>query len=283
MGLAGLLALVLVGGLALGLTRTGRAILHRVVAMFGDDGPRVTIPEGFSRFDIADRLAARGICERDAFLAATTDPALLASLEVPGGSAEGYLFPDTYDFEKGTAPAEIVRRMVENFRARTASLFAEHAGAQQPSPHDALVLASVVEKEAVAAEEQPVIAGVFWNRLRRSEFTPHRLQADPTVSYGCRALPASAPSCARFDGHRITRTMTNDGLNPYNTYRNDGLPPGPISNPGLGALRAALEPAQHDYFYFVARGDHRHTFSRTLAEHDSAVGAYHDRLEKAPR
>jgi len=275
----------LVGALALGLSTSGRSALRSVVALFGSDGPRVTIPEGFSRLDIADRLAARGICAREPFLAATTDRALLTALELPGTSAEGYLFPDTYDFEPHSEPAEIVRRMVLNFRARTATLLAAHMTAlaeRQLTPHDALVMASVVEKEAVVAEEQPIIAGVFWNRLRRAEFTPHRLQADPTVSYGCRVARELAPSCARFDGHRITRTMTNDALNPYNTYRNDGLPPGPISNPGLGAIEAALAPASHDYFYFVARGGRRHTFSRTLAEHDTAVGAYHELLKKAP-
>lgn len=271
-------------GLALGFTRTGRAVLRRVAGIFGSEAPHLTIPEGFTRFDVADRLDARGICGRDEFLAATTDAALLASLELPAGSAEGYLFPDTYDFDPGSAPTEVVRRMVDTFRARTSALFAEHAGAlasEQRTARDALVLASVVEKEAVVAEEQPVIAGVFWNRLRRSEFTPHRLQADPTVAYGCRVARDAAPSCARFDGHRITRSMTNDALNPYNTYRNDGLPPGPISNPGLGAIRAALAPDAHDYFYFVARGGHRHTFSRTLAEHDAAVDAYHALQEKA--
>jgi UPF0755 protein len=274
---------LLVVGVGLGLTRGGRAVLRRLAALVGSDAPRVTIPEGFSRFDVADRLAARRVCARDAFLAATTDPALLASLGVPGASAEGYLFPDTYDLEPGTAPAEIVRRMVENFHARTADLFETHGPAlatTRATPHDALVLASILEKEAIVPEEQPIIAGVFWNRLRRPEFTPHRLQADPTVSYGCLVARDAAPSCARFDGHRITRAMTNDALNPYNTYRNDGLPPGPISNPGLGAIEAALAPASHDYFYFVARGDRRHTFSRTLAEHDAAVDVYRDRTQK---
>lgn len=281
-----LVALVLASALALGLTRRGRVLLRRAVVFLGSDTSRVTIPEGFSRFDVADRLASRAICGREAFLSATTDPALLSSLGVPGTSAEGYLFPDTYELEVGIAPREIVRRMVETFRARTGTLFEEHAAALaalHATTHDVLVMASILEKEAIVSDEQPVIAGVFWNRLRRAEFVPHRLQADPTVSYGCAVAPEAAPSCARFDGHRITRSMTNDALNPYNTYRNDGLPPGPISNPGLSAIEAALVPARHDYFYFVARGDRRHTFSRTLAEHDAAVGVYHDRAESIAR
>jgi UPF0755 protein len=284
--LASVAVVLVVGAVALVASGAARSLYRGLRALFEEDAPRVTIPEGFSRFDIADRLAARGVCARAAFLSATTDAALLAALEVPGTSAEGYLFPDTYALAPGSDAHSVVRRMVANFRARTRPLFAEHADALTShglTAHDALVLASVVEKEAVVADEQPVIAGVFWNRLRRADFTPHRLQADPTVSYGCRAAPEAAPSCARFDGRRITRTMTNDAANPYNTYRRDGLPPGPISSPGLGAIRAALAPAAHDYFYFVARGGRRHTFSRTLAEHDSAVGTWHELRDEAAR
>jgi UPF0755 protein len=111
---------------------------------------------------------------------------------------------------------------------------------------------------------------VFLNRLSDPTFVPHRLDADPTVSYGCLLAPQIAPSCAGFHG-RISRAMTHDPLNPYNTYRLEGLPPGPICNPGLGSIRAVLQPAQHDYLFFVARGGRRHAFSRTIDEHNRAV------------
>ena len=136
-----------------------------------------------------------------------------------------------------------------------------------------ITLASIVEAEAAVAAELPVIAGVFLNRLRDPEFRPKRLQADPTVSYGCRLQP-SLPSCAGFDGRRITRAMLAGADNPYNTYRHEGLPPGPVGNPGLAAVEAVLAPAEHDYLYFVARGGGRHAFSATLEEHNRAVERY---------
>jgi UPF0755 protein len=119
-------------------------------------------------------------------------------------------------------------------------------------------------------EERPVIAGVFLNRLRDPKWKPRRLQADPTVAYGCAVLP-SMPACQGFDGRRITRAMLLDASNPYNTYRLDGLPPGPIANPGLSSLRAVLVPAHHEYYYFVAVGGGRHRFSRSLEEHHLAT------------
>jgi UPF0755 protein len=115
-----------------------------------------------------------------------------------------------------------------------------------------------------------VIAGVFLNRLRDPSFHPKRLQADPTVAYGCLLQPELV-SCLGFDGKRVTRSMTADPQNLYNTYRIEGLPPSPIANPGLSALRAVLHPAEHGYFYFVARGDGHHSFSASLSEHNQAV------------
>jgi UPF0755 protein len=112
---------------------------------------------------------------------------------------------------------------------------------------------------------------VFWNRLKSKRFLPRRrLQADPTVQYGCVAAPEAAPSCASYDG-RITRAMLDDPENPYNTYRHSGLPPGPISNPGKATIAAVIHPEEHGYFYFVARGSGRHHFSKTLRQHNIAV------------
>ncbi|MBO6937418.1 MAG: endolytic transglycosylase MltG [Deltaproteobacteria bacterium] len=257
---------------------TPRELRARVAQGYGRVPVRVVIPEGFTRHDVADRLAARGICSEEAFLAAT-DGAPPMAPDAP--SHEGYLFPDTYDFDEGTDAAVVVERMLENYERRTEPLFDEHAAALATlsadlgfTAHQVLVLASVVEKEAAVAVERPTIAGVFLNRLRSEEFRPrHRLQADPTVSYGCVAEPSAAPSCARYGG-RITRAMLRDGANRYNTYRHGGLPPGPICNPGLPALRAVLDPEVHDYLYFVARGGGRHAFSEGLDSHNANVDQY---------
>ena len=137
--------------------------------------------------------------------------------------------------------------------------------------HEVLTLASIVEKEARLSSEQPIIAGVFLNRLRDPSFRPKRLQADPTVTYGCLIVPG-LPSCAGASaGQAPTRTMLVDPANPYNTYRHEGLPPGPIANPGLSAIEAVIQPAPHDYLYFVAQRGGAHTFSRNLQDHNVAV------------
>jgi UPF0755 protein len=275
--------------------RTGRVLLYdsmspkqvlqRVARGFGSAELRVVIPEGFSRFDIADRLEQWGVCERQAFLAATEDTLLLRELAIEGSSAEGLLYPDTYLLRDAMDARTVVRRLVRNARRRLAPLLAEH-GAQVEQlrnelgwgTHDILTLASIVEKEARLASERAIIAGVFLNRLRNPDFAPKRLQADPTVSYGCLIAPTLA-SCASAQDRQITRAMLLDAENRYNTYRHDGLPPGPIANPGLPAVRAVLAPAAHDYLYFVARGGGAHAFSRNLDDHQVAV----EQLHAAPR
>lgn len=255
-----------------------RDVLQRVAVGFGSATVRVTLPEGFDRFDVAARLARWDVCSREELLAATEDRALLDELGIPGPSAEGYLFPDTYRLAQGMSGADVVRRLVGNWERRAAPLYEEHAETLATlqrdlawSRHEALVLASIVEKEAVVAEERPIIARVFLNRLRVPGFSPRRLQADPTVTYGCLTAPSEAASCAGFDGRRITRAMLADRDNRYNTYRHDGLPPGPICNPGVSSIRAVLTSRAHDYLYFVARGGGRHEFSATLDEHNAAV------------
>ena len=253
-----------------------RTVLLRIALGFGAATIDVVVPEGVTRFEVADRLHRWGICDRDAFLEATTRASLLEALGVRAPSLEGRLFPDTYRLVEGSDAVALARRMGQNFAARTATLLTTEALAPLADlgfdVEDVLTLASIVEEEAAVPEERSIIAGVFLNRLRSETFLPrHRLQADPTVSYGCRELPALAPSCLAFDGRRITRAMLEDAANPYNTYRHAGLPPGPISSPGLAAIRAVLEPAAHDYLYFVARGGGRHTFSSDLDAHNAAV------------
>lgn len=255
-----------------------RDVLQRIAIGYGAATVRVTIPEGFDRYAIAARLERWGVADREDFLRASEDRALLDELGIAGPTAEGYLFPDTYRLPQNAGGDEAVRRLVANWKLRAAPIYEEHregleALARELSwgMHEALILASIVEKEAAVEQERAIIARVFLNRLTKPGFSPRRLQADPTVSYGCRASPLAAPSCIGWDGRTITRAMLADRANPYNTYRHEGLPPGPICNPGASSIRAVLTAEPHDYLYFVARGGGRHAFSATLEEHNAAV------------
>jgi len=220
---------------------------------------RVTIPEGFTLEGIASRLAAQELVEKDTFLALCRDPSLLSRLGIEAPSLEGYLFPDTYLFTRGTPPEEIITVMVERMRSEVERLQKQAASPPDLTLHQLLTLASIVEKETALADERPLIARVFLNRLERGM----RLQADPTVIYGL--------------GERFAGDLTREHLaarNPYNTYQVKGLPPTPIASPGSGSIQAVLIPAPGDYLYFVARQDGSHHFSRTLAEHNRAVRRY---------
>jgi UPF0755 protein len=258
---------------------TPAQVLQRIAHGFGTASLKVVLPEGYSRYDIAERLERFGICSAAAFIAATEDAALLAKLNIEGPSAEGYLFPDTYSLREDSDPINVVRRLVWHGHEQRLKLFEAHSASLAElqstlglSTRDVVTLASIVEKEARVAEERPMIAGVFLNRLKDPKFAPKRMQADPTVIYGCRAQPSLA-SCSAFDPKKpkITRAMLADSDNLYNTYRLEGLPPGPISNPGRASLTAVLAPTRHDYLYFVAKGGGRHAFSATLAAHNAAV------------
>jgi UPF0755 protein len=136
----------------------------------------------------------------------------------------------------------------------------------------------MVEKEAAVDDERPIIASVFFNRLRDPSFTPKLLQCDPTAGYGCLVAPERSPSCATYTG-KVTHDIVSDASNEYNTYKHEGLPPGPIANPGARSIEAVLAPATTHYFYFVARGEGRHTFSETYAAHAAAV---HGASPKSP-
>ena len=220
----------------------------------------VTVPEGWTVYDIAADLERQNICSREDFLAAARDTSLIADLTPHATSLEGFLFPSTYEFTRHTSCAQIAQRMVEHFRTVWDSL-----GASPSSAHpgdlttaEVVVLASLVERETPVAEERPVVASVFYNRLRRGE----PLQCDPTVHYAL-----------QMEGRPPKDVRPADLLvqSPYNTYLHRGLPPGPIANPGAASLKAALEPATTDYYYFVANDRGGHTFSRTLAEHNRNV------------
>ncbi len=240
---------------------------------------RVTLPEGWTRFEIARRLQDKDVVPLRAFLDATTDEALLRELGILGDSAEGFLFPATYDLALDSDARDVVRRLKREFdhrwdiasRGHSASLTDVMTSANL-SVRDVVTLASMVEKEAVVDDERPLIASVFLNRLRDPAFHPKHLECDPTASYGCLVAPEKAASCAGFAG-KATAAIEHDPGNAYSTYTHEGMPPGPIANPGSKSLDAAMAPALTHYFFFVARGEGRHTFSETYDAHLAAVRA----------
>lgn len=244
---------------------------------------RLTIPEGWSRFDIAARLEKLRIAGSKAFLAASADPELLDALgieragAVGAESAEGYLFPATYELRADTDARDVVRRLVGEADRRWKALAAQHKdglatlGATLAwGRREVLTLASIVEKEAAVDEERPIIASVFLNRLLDPAFRSRRLQSDPTAMYGCVAHPDEAPSCAGWSG-KPSPAVVRDPANRYSTYAHPGLPPGPIANPGERSIAAVLAPASTRFLYFVAAGGGRHTFSESLGQHNEGV------------
>jgi UPF0755 protein len=220
-------------------------------------------PEGATLSELARALEGERLASGAAIQRLATDPAFLSTLGVEAPSLEGYLFPDTYQFVRGMTAEEILGRMVQRLRAKLGADITARAAARGLSVHQLLTLASIIEREAVERDEMRTISGVFWNRLKLKM----PLQADPTVQYAT---------------GKERRALTRADLrieHPYNTYRNPGLPPGPIASPGLAAIEAALDPAPVKYLYFVAMDDTHHYFSATIAEHNAAVARY--RLARA--
>lgn len=255
-----------------------RELVQRLGRLPSRPTVKVAVPEGFNHVQLGERLEKLEVCSRSAFIDAVHSRALLAELSIRGSSAEGLLYPATYELGVNSTASSVVRTMVRTFRARLAKLSERYpqqrlelSRARGWSEHEIATLASIVEKEAAHADERPTIASVYYNRLDDPDFRPKRmLQADPTAAYGCLIRGPEIPSCSGFDG-RVTPAMLRDPENPYNTYRHAGLPPGPIANAGAGALESVLSPARTDYLFFVATGQGRHTFSRTLEEHNRAI------------
>lgn len=230
----------------------GRVVTHQV-----------TIPEGFTAQDIARLLAGERLVDADRFMALVKDPEFGESLGVGGDTLEGYLFPDTYRLTRGMGEEEIIRIMAARFQQAIPQDFERQAERLGLDGHSVVTLASLIEKEVTLDRERPLVAAVFYNRLRRNM----PLQSDPTAVYG-------APGPRR----RIT-SLDLRRKSPYNTYLKAGLPPGPIANPGLASLMAALNPARVNFLYFVAKNDGSHFFSRTLEQHAQAVRMYQLRSE----
>jgi len=259
-----------------------RELARRLARTSGRPAEHVTFPEGFHALQVGQRLERAEVCTLSAFRRAAFDPTLLRELGIEGASAEGYLFPASYGLLVDSDAREVVRVLAAEAKKRMQKLRVDHPGRLEQlasefgfGEREVLTLASIIEKEAQASDERPLIASVFFNRLRDPDFKPARmLQSDPTASYGCVIAGAEIPSCTGFHGS-VTPALLRDPANPYNTYRHPGLPPGPIANPGEASIAAVLAPAHSDFLYFVAKGAGRHAFSRTFAEHREALESPH--------
>lgn len=218
----------------------------------------ITFPEGLTIAEMARLFEARGFGDAAAFEEAARQADLVEDLDPAAPDLEGYLFPETYALPRRADAKALVRQMVGRFRTVFGEEQIDRAKAQGRSVREVVTLASVVEKETAVAEERPIVAGVYANRLRIGM----GLQADPTVIY-------ALARAGRWDGNLTRENLRFDS--PYNTYRYAGLPPGPIAAPGRAALEAALEPADVPYLYFVSQNDGSHVFAETLAEHNRNV------------
>jgi UPF0755 protein len=219
---------------------------------------KLTIPEGFNIYQIAELIEKADFANKADFIKAATDAALVRQKLVQADTFEGYLFPDTYFFPKNISVQKIIITMVDRFWSVFKPEWKNQAQAQGFTLHQVVTLASIIEKETGAPFERPIISSVFHNRLKKKM----RLESDPTVIYGIQD----------FDGNLTRKHLAT--LTPYNTYRIKGLPAGPIANPGQASLEAALFPTHTPYIYFVSKKDRTHQFSTNLKDHNKAVRKY---------
>jgi len=221
----------------------------------------VTVPEGLTGTEIFEIVRSLSAEDRDRFRAAFRETDAVAAWDGRAENLEGYLFPETYHFPKGVSARDIIQAMVDQFKAVFDGRMQARAREIGMGIRDAVILASLIEKETSLPEEKKLISAVFHNRLKLGM----KLDCDPTIIYGLKLEGG-------YNGRLRTRDLTWDS--PYNTYLHAGLPPGPICNPGRESLEAALHPAPENYLYFVSKNDGSHHFSRTYAEHLMAVRAF---------
>jgi UPF0755 protein len=275
-------------------TRTPREILDILVAGVKEVTVKVTLPEGKNMLEYFEILSAAKVADAKALEALARDKTFLAKYVITGDTIDGYLFPDTYQFRLNEKPQVVLERLLNRHREVWNELVNKHPKDTAKlkdklgwSDRDILTMASIVEKEAVAAKERPRIAQVFINRLTSPTFKPKKLETDPTIRYGCLVPPQKSQPCVAWiemctkvgkqpGCERLRSAQLNDKDNPYNTYEHEGLPPGPIANPGKASIEATLSPDGSDYFFFVAtsKGSTEHAFAKTLAEHERNVAKY---------
>ena len=218
----------------------------------------VTIPEGKNIYEVAKILEQHHVTSEKDFIRMSKSPSFVRSLNIPSDTVEGYLYPETYRFAPKSSAQSVIKAMVGIYRQKTKQVDFSQAPLNL-SPHEVIILASIVEKETGASNERSTIAGVFINRLKNRM----RLQSDPTTIYGI---------FQHFDGNLKRKHLQKK--TPYNTYKINGLPIGPISNPGIESIKGVLSPAKHKYLYFVSQNDGRHVFSKSYREHLRAVNRY---------
>lgn len=261
---------------------TPAQVLTILIAGVKEVTTKVTLPEGKNMLEYFALLEKAKVASAKELEALARDKDFLAKHAITGDTIEGYLFPDTYDFRVGEKPANVLDRLVAHQQEIWNDLLAKHPrdaakvkDKMKWSDRDILIMASIVEKEAVDPAERPRIAQVFMNRLTFSDFKSHRLETDPTIRYGCEVPVQKSAACQGWNiQDRLHTAQLRDQDNPYNTYEHAGLPPGPISNPGKRSIEAVLAPDGSDYLYFVAKDARNHVFSRTFDEHKHNVDKY---------
>ena len=219
---------------------------------------KVTIPEGYNLFQVAERLDAEGVTEEDSFLYYAFDKTFLKSIGIHAPSAEGYMFPETYNFPEESDARDIIQWMYNQLQKELGAMDLSNMKELNLNRHTLLTMASLIEEEATVTDERELISAVFHNRMKLGM----KLYCDPTVRYAVK----------KFSGRLTYSDLETDS--PFNTYVRRGYPPTPISSPGKGAIHAALHPADVSYLYFVARNDGSHYFSKTLSRHNKAVEYY---------
>ncbi len=219
---------------------------------------KITIPEGLTLKQVARLLSDRGLGTYDEIIQLLKNKQFIEKLGIEAPTLEGYLFPDTYFYSPRENYKDLIEAMVAQFKKHFDKIWKNKSPDNPLSRYEVLILASMVEKEAMVDEERPIIAGVFLNRLQKGML----LQCDPTVIYGLK----------NFNGNLTRKDL--ESKTPYNTYVIKGLPPGPICNPGLSSLKAAANPAKVKYLFFVSMNNGHHFFSQTIREHINAVRKY---------
>jgi UPF0755 protein len=281
---------------------TPRQVLGVIIKGVREVTVKVTLPEGknmLEYFELIEKACPAGMkppCPKITTakeleqLARNKD--FLGAHAIVGDTVEGYLFPDTYEFRINEKARVVLERLVTRHQEVWQEVLAKHPkdtarikDKLRWTDRDILTMASIVEKEAVEPAERPRIAQVFINRLTKPDFRPKRLETDPTIRYGCLVPEKKSAACIAWNEpcrkqnlgpgcDRLHRAQLDDTDNPYNTYRHEGLPPGPIANPGRRSMEAVVNPDNSDYLYFVAKNDREHVFSKTYDEHNKAVQKY---------